>query len=112
METHTHQPLRGSDVPGGNASILSVLARAEARKVKHNRRFTRVEEFLVQWGPKICTLDEAQEQYTLGFDIVSITNLDEGIPTQDLHPFASVKRLTTQQRRKYKIPPHTTRCLV
>jgi hypothetical protein len=41
------EPLRGSDALGGNASILSVLARAEPRKIKHNRRFTCVEEFLV-----------------------------------------------------------------
>jgi hypothetical protein len=55
--TPTIEPLRGSDAPGGNASILSILARAEQRKVKHNRRFTYVEELLVQWGPEICTLD-------------------------------------------------------
>ncbi len=110
--TPTIEPLRGSDALGGNASILSVLARAEPRKVKHNGRFTCVEEFLVQWGPEICTLDEAQEQYTLGFDIVSITSLDEEIPTHNLQPFVSVKRLTTQQRRKYKIPPLATRGLV
>ena len=77
------EPLRGSDAPDENASILSVLARAEPRKVKHNRRFTYVEEFLVQWGPKICTLDEAQEQYMMGFTIVSIASLDDGVPTQD-----------------------------
>ena len=78
------EPLRGSDAPGGNASILSVMARTEPRKVKHNRRFTYVEEFLVQWGPKIYTLEEAQEQYTMGFNIVSIASLDDGVPTQDL----------------------------
>jgi hypothetical protein len=108
----TIEPLRGSNAPGENASILSVLARAEPRKVKNNRRFTCVEEFLVQWGPEICTLVEAQEQYTLGFDITSITSLDEGIPTQDLQPFVSVKRLTTQQCRKYKTPPPATRCQI
>ncbi len=106
------EPFRGSDAPGGNASILSILARAEPRKVKHNRRFAYVEEFLVQWGPESRTLDEAQEQYTMGFNIVSITSLDDGVPTQDLQPFVSVKRLTTQQRRKYNQPPTATRCLV
>ena len=105
----TIEPLRGSDAPGGNASILSVLARADQRKVKYNRRFTCVDEFLVQWGPEICTLDEAQEQYTMGFNIEAITSLDDGIPSHDLQPFVSVKRLTTQQRRKYKQQPQVTR---
>ncbi len=67
---------------------------------------------MVQWGPEICILDEAHEQYTMGFNIVSITNLDDGVPTEDLQPFVSVKRLTTQQRRKYKQPPPATRCLL
>jgi hypothetical protein len=70
----TIEPLRGSDAPGENASILSVLARAEPRKIKHNRRFTHVEEFVVQWGPEICTLDEAHEQYIMGFDITIFSN--------------------------------------
>jgi hypothetical protein len=48
----------------------------------------------------------------MGFNIVSIASLDNGVPTQNLQPFVSVKRLTTQQRRKYKQPPPTTRCLV
>jgi hypothetical protein len=78
------EPLRGSDAPGGNASIISVLARAEPRKIERNRRFTHVEEFLVQWGPERCTVDEAQEQYMLGFNIVSIASLDDRVPTQDL----------------------------
>ena len=51
----TIEPLRGSDAPGGNASIISVLARTDPRKVKHNRRFTYVEDFLVQRGPEECT---------------------------------------------------------
>ena len=48
----------------------------------------------------------------MGFDIVSITSLDDGVPLQDLQPLVSVKRLITQQRRKYKVPPPTTRCLI
>jgi hypothetical protein len=52
----TTEPLRGSDAPGEKASIIKVLARTDPRKVKHNRRFTYVEEFLVQWGPENCTL--------------------------------------------------------
>ena len=46
--TPTIEPLRGSDAPGGNASILRVLSHTEPRRVKHNRRYTCVEEFLVQ----------------------------------------------------------------
>jgi hypothetical protein len=48
----------------------------------------------------------------MGCDIVSITSLDDEVPSQDLQPFVNVKRLKTQQRRKYKEPPPTTRCLV
>ena len=110
--TLTTEPLSENDAPGGNASILRVLARAEPRRVKHNRRFTSVEEFLVQWGPENCTLEEAQEQYTLGFNIEAITSLDEEVPTEHLQPFVSVKRLTTQQRRRFPQPPPTTRCSV
>jgi hypothetical protein len=112
QSTPITEPLRDCDAPGENASILSVLARAEPRRNKHNRRFTHVEEFLVQWGPEICTLDEAQEQYIMGFDIVSIASLDSEVPSTDLQQFVSVKRLTTQQRRRCKQPPPTTRCLV
>jgi len=108
----TVKPLRGSDAPGENASIIKVLSRAKPRRIKHNRRFTCVEEFLVHLGPKICTLDEAQEQYTMGFNIEAITSLNDGVPSEDLQPFVSMKRLTTQQRRKYKVPPPTTMCLV
>jgi hypothetical protein len=67
---------------------------------------------MVQWGPEKCTLEEALDQYTMGFDIVSIRILDDKVPSQDLQPFVSVKHLTTQQRRKYKTPPLTINCLV
>jgi hypothetical protein len=55
----TIEPFQGSDAPGGNSTIQCVLARAEPKKVKHNRRYIYVEKFLVQWGPERCTLDEA-----------------------------------------------------
>ena len=48
----------------------------------------------------------------MGFDIEAITSLDEEIPTDHLQPYVSVKRLTTQQRRRFPQPPPTTRCLV
>ena len=75
---------------------MSVLARTEPRRIKHKKRYTHVEEFLVRWGPESCTLEEAQEQYKMGFDIEAITSLDEEIPTDHLQQFVSVKRLTTQ----------------
>ena len=57
-------------------------------------------------------LAEALEQYSLGFNIVSITSNDDRVPSTDLQPFVSKKRLTTQQRRKYRTPPLDTNCIV
>ena len=71
----TIEPLRGSDASGDKASIQQVLARSKPRRVRHGRRSTWVEEFLVQWGPEHCTFRETLEQYYLGFDIESITSL-------------------------------------
>ena len=65
----TIKPLRGSDAPGEKVSIQQVLAQSEPRRVRHGRRSTWEEEFLVQWGPGHCTFGEALEQYYLGFDI-------------------------------------------
>jgi hypothetical protein len=88
----TIAPIKVSDAPGGNASIQKVLARSEPRRIRHIRRSTYVEEFLVQWGPEKCTPAEALEQYTLGFNIVSsITSLDDEVPSSDLQPYVSVK---------------------
>jgi len=55
---------------------------------------------------------KALEQYSMGFNIISIASLDEKVPSTELQPFASVKRLATQQRRKYKTPPLDTNCIV
>jgi hypothetical protein len=43
----------------------------------------------VQWGPEHCTFGEALEQYHLGFDIESITSLDDSTKSQDLLPFVA-----------------------
>jgi len=57
----TSEPLRGSDANGENACISLVLERCTPRRIKHNRRSTFVEKFLVQWDPKAdCNLQEAQ----------------------------------------------------
>ena len=108
----TIEPLKGSDAPGDKASIQQILARNEPRRVRHNRRSTWVEEFLVQWGPEHCTFGEALEQYNLGFDIVSITSLEDTVPTQNLLPFVAAKRPTSVQRRDHRRPPLTTTCVV
>jgi len=71
----TIEPLRGSDAPGDKAFIRQVLDRSKPRRVRHGRRSTWVEEFLVQWGPEHCTFGKALEPYYLGFDIESITSL-------------------------------------
>ena len=108
----TIAPLRGSDAPKGSASIQKILVRSNPRRIKHNRRSTYVEEFLVQWGPEQCTLAEALEQYSMGLNIASITSLDDKVPSTDLQPFVSVKRMTTQQHQKHKTPPLDTNCIV
>ena len=80
----TVEPLRGSDAPGDKASIQRILARSEPRRFHHGRHKTWVEEYLVQWGPEHCTFGEALEQYYLGFDIESISSLDDSTLSQDL----------------------------
>jgi len=69
------EPLRGSDAPGDKASTQQILARSAPRRVRHPRRSTWVEEFMVQWGPEHCTFGEVLEQYNLGFAIDSITSI-------------------------------------
>ncbi len=48
----TIEPLRGSDAPGDKGSIQQVLAQSEPSRVRHGRRSTWVEDFLVQWLPE------------------------------------------------------------
>jgi hypothetical protein len=112
VQSITIEPLRGSDAPGDKASIQQIFARSELRRVRHNHRSTCVEEFLVQWGQEHCTFGEALEQYNLGFDIVSITSLDDTVPTQSLLPFVAAKRPTSAQWRELRRPPLTTTCVV
>ena len=99
IRSTTIEPLRGSDAPGDNAFIQQILARSEPRRVRHNRRSTWVKAFLVQWGPEHCTFGEALEQDNLGFDIESITSLDDTVPTQNLLPFVASKRPACAKRR-------------
>jgi hypothetical protein len=87
----TVKPLKGSDAPGGKATIQRILARSEPRRVRRGRRKTWVEEFLVQWGPEYCTSGEALKQYYMGFDIESIPSLEDSNLTQDLLPFVATK---------------------
>ena len=93
------EPLRGSDAPGDTATIHRIFARSEPRCINHGRGSTWIEESLVRWEPKTCTFGDALDQYRLGFDIVSITSLEENIPSHSLQPFVSAKRLDRVQRR-------------
>jgi hypothetical protein len=81
VRSTTIEPLRGSDAPGDKAFVQEILARSEPSRVRHNRRSTWIKEFLVQWGPEYCAFGEALEQYNLGFDIMSISNQENGIPS-------------------------------
>jgi hypothetical protein len=112
IQPTTIEPLQVSDAQWDKASIKQILAHSEPRRVSHNRRSTWIDEFLIQWGPEHCTFGEALEQYSLGFDILSITNLEDGVPTQDLLQFVTAKRPTRAQRQEYRRPLFTTPCVV
>jgi hypothetical protein len=74
--THTTvEPLRGSDASVDNAIIYHVSACSAPIRIKHGRRTTRVEEFLVRQEPETCTFSDAICQYRLGFDITLITTI-------------------------------------
>ena len=75
------EPLKGSDAPGDKAAIHHILARSEPIRIIYGRRSTWVEEFLIRWEHEMCTFGDAREQYRLGFDIVSITSLEDNIPS-------------------------------
>jgi hypothetical protein len=57
--TTTVEPLIGSDAPRDKAASHYILARCEPRQIRHIRRSAWVEEFLIKWEPKKCTLWEA-----------------------------------------------------
>jgi len=80
----TMEPLRGSDAPGDTAAIHHILARSEPRRIKHGRRSTWVEEFLVRREPKTCIFGDVLEQYRLGFNIMSITSMKENFTFSSL----------------------------
>ena len=108
----TVEPLTGSDAPGKTVAIDHILARSIPKRRKHGRRSTWLEEFLVRWEPETCTFGNTLEQYRLGFDILSITYLEENIPSHSLQPFVSEKRLNKVQRRTLRRPSLITRCTV
>ncbi len=88
-----------------------MLERCTPRRIKHNRRSTYVEEFLVQWDPEECTLQEAQTQQEQGFVITKITSLDEEIPTPLLEAATATKRPIGRPRVADR-PPPVTKCRV
>ncbi len=108
----TIEPLEGSDALGNKASIQRIVAQSGPRRVRHGRRKTWVEKFLVQWGPEYCTLGEAFDQYYLGFDIESISSLENPTLSKYLLPFVATKRSTRAQRYGLRRPPLSTKCVV
>ena len=77
------------------------------RRIKHNKRSTFVEEFLGQWDPKDCTLQEAQTYQALGFIITEITILDAGVPTPLIHAATATKRPRDRPKTAERLPPDT-----
>ena len=70
-----------------------------------------VEEFLVEWDPEDCTLQEALTQQAQGFVINSIHSLDEGVSTPRLQAATAAKRPRGPPREADRLPPET-RCRV
>ena len=106
--------LRGSDAPVSMrpSTISTIGPRSEPKRIKHGRRSTWVEVILVRWEPEMCTFGDELDRYRLDFDIMSITSLEENIPSHSQHPLVSVKRLDWVHRRVLRRSPLTTRCTV
>ena len=66
-----------------------------------------MEEFIVQWGPEDCILEEAQQQQRQGFVITSITSLDGGVPTALLETATAAKRPKGRPKTVDRPPPDT-----
>jgi hypothetical protein len=66
----------------------------------------------VQWEQETCTLRKALKQHRVGFDLTSITSLDDEIPSHTLQPFVTAKLSSKEQRRAFKNPPLTTNYIV
>ena len=103
---------KGSDAPGDKASIRHILACTELRCVRHGRRSTWVEEFLVQWGPEHCTFGEALEQYYMEFGIVSFTSLKNTVSTLSLLPFVAAKRASLPEELLSPSAPGLLSCFL
>ena len=70
-----------------------------------------MEEFIVQWDPKDCTLHEAQQQHLQGYVITSITILDDRVSTDLLETATAAKRPKGRPKKADRTPPDT-RCRV
>ena len=103
----TREPLRGSDASGENANITRILSRCTPRRIRTPQGSTLVEEFLVQWDPEDCTLQEALTQQAQGFVITSIHSLDEEIPTPLIQAATAAKRPRGRPREADRLPPET-----
>ena len=66
-----------------------------------------MEEFLVQWDPEDCTLQEAQIQQAQGFVITSITNLDARVPTPLIQAVTATKRPRGKPKKSERLPLDT-----
>ena len=70
-----------------------------------------MEEFIVEWNPEDCTLNEAQQQPRQGFVVTSIISLDDGVPTALLETATAAKRPKGRPMAADR-PPPDTRCRV
>jgi hypothetical protein len=87
------------------------MDRCTLRHIRHNRRSTYLEEFLVQWDLDDCTLQEVQIQQAQGFVITSIISLDAGVPTPLIQAATATKRPRCKPKTLERLPPDT-RCRV
>jgi hypothetical protein len=102
----TIKPFGSIDALGDIVVIHHILARSDPICIKHGRRYTWVEEFLVRCEPETCTFGEALKQYRLGFDITSISRR-----SHSLESFVATKRPNRTQWRSLRRSPLTTPCI-
>ena len=78
--TTTIEPLRSNDTPGDKATNHHIQCSMRAQTNPPQPALHMGGRISGLMGTKKCTLGEALEQYTLGFDITSITILDDEFP--------------------------------
>ena len=108
---NTDEYLRSNDAQRDEVAIHFMLVRFNPIRIRHGRRSTWVDKFLVRWEPETCIFGEALERYRLGRDITYIASLEDEAPSYILQPFISAKSPSREHRRAFRRPPLATTCI-